>query len=398
MNAHGAGQSRSRRLHAIILTRDRADECGRCVDLALSALGRHDFLTILDDSAPSATAENHALLTTAAGCSNTMVSHLSATRVHDAVADAFGGSRLAWQCRSAPRDIAPLRNLSLLLSATVGAQTTIMIDDDVVGFDLEATYSFIAEQQYEPRGIIVGAEIGGLTEMDTITRLEHAMARLMERPYQERAPVSDLFRAASVNGSQDAGACHWVSAGYMALNVQHARLVAFPPGYNEDWVWCLLQRAEYGTQTLKSGHTVLHEPATMRHPTCDDIQFELAGDLILDSLVECGAVEAQGRACALRRLCGYRPDSSMLPAGRVAEVMQQVAEAERMGRLHPDLWEYGLRALKDMLDGDALGVDGTALVSAWCRDAEAKQLSFAPMLTNTAVLTALEALLIKGRV
>lgn len=395
---HDISQSSSRRVHAIILTRDRVEECRRCVDMALSTLGRHDFLTILDDSGPTATAENLATLASSARRSNAVVTHLMTAHAHDAVARAHGGSMLAWQHKSAPRDIAPLRNLSLLLSSTVGAHTTVLIDDDVVGFDLAATHEFIAGQQHKPNGIVVGAEIGGWTELDTVTRLEHAMVRLTEQPYQEGVTVSDLFRAASVNGAHGGKACQWVSAGYMAFNVQPSKLLAFPPGYNEDWVWCLLQHAEYGTRILKSGHTVLHEPAAMRRPTCDDIQFELMGDLILDALVECGTAELQNGASVLCRLRGHQPDSSILPASRVAEAMQQAAETQRLDRMHPDLWEYGLRALNDVVRGDMLEGDGTALVSAWCHDAETKQIAFAPMPRNAVVLAALETLMIKGRV
>ena len=391
-------QPDSPRVHAIILTRDRPKELSRCVATALSTLGRCDVLTVLDDSRPGNAPENRALSGMVAQRSSTAVSHLPAEQVHDAVALAHGGLRLAWQAKSAVRDIAPLRNLSLLLARTVGALTTVLIDDDVSSFDLVDTHRFLAEQPREPNGVIVGAHIGGWTEMDTVTRLEDAMGRLMERPHNEPTSIADLFGASVATGMQRTKECDWVSAGYMAFNIPPLRLSGFPPGYNEDWLWCFLQHAERGTRIVRNGQLVLHEPQALRRSTCSDVRFELAGDLILDTLVECRQKGSKKRTSTLDRLCRHTPGASILPVTRVLEALQRASQVERLGRMDPHLWEHGLQVLVDIVRRDMLEADGRSVIASWCREVETKQAAFAPMADDMPVLAALKVLMVKGRV
>ena len=289
-----------------------------------------------------------------------------------------------------------LRNLSLLLSATLGAHTTVLIDDDVIGFDLFATHRFLAEQLREANGVVVGAQMGGWTEMDTVTRLQEALKRLTVWSEEKHVSVADLFGVAIGNIGQRANECQWVSAGYMAFNIPTKKLMAFPPGYNEDWLWCLLQHGDCGTRIVKSEQLVFHEPSMLRRPTCDDVRFELGGDLILDSLVECLASGSRNGAPALRHLSKHTPDASILPATRAAETMQQAAEVERLGQMRWQLREYGLRVIEEMSRHDSLEVNGREMVHEWCADAEAKLSAFKPMLDNAALVSALRVLWTKG--
>ena len=393
---NGSGQFATPRVHAIVLTRDRPEGLRRCVETTLSRLGRDDALTILDDSAQTKASEHHTALVSIAKRSRTVVSHLPAEQAHRQIAVVNNGSRMFWQAKSAVRDIAPLRNLSLLLSATLGARTTILIDDDVTGFDLVATHRFLAERLREPSGVVAGAQMGGWTEMDTVSQLQEALTRLTASPERKHVSLADLFRAAIDNRGQRANECQWVSAGYMAFSIPTVKLMAFPPGYNEDWLWCLLQHSDRGTRIVKTRQLVLHEPSMLRRLTCDNARFELEGDLILDSLTECLASGSRKRVPTLRRLSEYTPDTSILPATRVAETMQQAAEVERLGLMQPQLREYGLGVIEEMSLDDSLKVNGRAVVHEWCVNAEAKQRAFTPMLDNAAVTRVLRALWTKG--
>ena len=354
-------QPGSPRVHAIILTQDRPEELSRCVATALTTLTQCDVLTVLDDSKPGNAAANLARSGMAARRSSTAVFHLLADQLHNAVALAHGGFSMAWQAKTAVRDIAPLRNLSLLLAATVAAKTTVLIDDDVTSFDLLGTHSFLAEQPRGPNGTIVGAHIGGSTEMDTVTRLQDALGRLMKRSHAKPTSVAELFAASVDTEVQRTDECAWVSAGYLAFNISPSRFIGFPPGYNEDWLWCLLQHAERGTRIVRNGQLVLHEPRLLRRPTCSDVRFELAGDLILDALVECWQGDSNDGTSTLERLRRHAPSGSILPATRVLEALQRASEVERLGRMDPDLWDYGLRILVEIARSDTLEADGRPL-------------------------------------
>ena len=193
------GEFEAPRVHAIVLTRDRPEGLRRCVETALSKLTWRDALTVLDDSAPLKASANRTSLVGIAKRSRTVVSHLLAAQAHRQVAAMNNGARMPWQARSAVRDIAPLRNLSLLLSAALGGHTTVLIDDDVTGFDLLATHRFLAEMLPLPNGVIVGAQMGGWTEMDTVTRLQDALTRLTARSGQKGLAMAELFGATTDN-------------------------------------------------------------------------------------------------------------------------------------------------------------------------------------------------------
>ena len=140
-----------------------------------------------------------------------------------------------------------------------------------------------------------------------------------------------------------------MSAGYTAYSIPTTKLTAFPPGYNEDWLWCVLQRRDCGTRILKTSQLVLHKPSRLRQPTCDDVRFELRGDLILDSLVQCLASGSIGGLSTLRRLSGHTPDASV-PAGRPRQ--GDPATGSRGGTSWTDagrsLREHGLGVMEEM--------------------------------------------------
>ena len=147
------------RVHAIILTQDRISVLERSVDTAVSTLGRYDILTVLDDSTDEIAEENALLLTAVARKSPTVVTHLLPARLYETVSRVTCRSARQWESRTARRDIAPLRNLALLLSAAVSARTTILIDDDICEFDLELTHEHLSQLTPGPQGLIVGAKI-----------------------------------------------------------------------------------------------------------------------------------------------------------------------------------------------------------------------------------------------
>lgn len=398
MRGRGPTQDGSTRVHAIILTQDRTDVLGRCVDTAMSTMGPNDALTVIDDSCAATAHANAAVLGEAARRSRAHLTYLQAERVHDVMARVTGGPRTLWQSKTAPRDIAPLRNLSLLIAAGVEAGTTVLVDDDIHGFDLDATHRLLDAVDRGPGGVVAGAEIGGMTEQDTVTRLSDAMRLLETKAHNSPVPAKELFRVPP-DGDSPAGACGWVSAGYMAFRLPPARLFAFPPGYNEDWLWCLLHGVGGDTCVVRLDQTVLHGPPSLRPSTRDDILFELAGDFIFDCLAECRNGRPGGPDTVLQDLAKQEPDPAVMPLVRTETVLEQrrLLTENGHGRTLPELERYGLSVLGDMLRSGELEIDGNAILGAWSADAAAKHRSFAATLGAATTRVALGTILQAGR-
>ena len=391
MGRNDVGDQRPTRVHAIVLTRDRPQILKRCVDTALSALGAVDALTVLDDSCAAVSHANEAALADGSRRSNAMITHLGAEQVHDVIARATGGQGALWQSRTALRDIAPLRNLTLLLSAVVDAKTTVLVDDDICDFDLLATHRILdAKHRSSGGGLVAGAQIGGTTEQDTLTRLSDAMRLLHLNYHESRVPAESLFRMLPESDRERANPCGWLSGGYMAFRLPTTGLFAFPPGYNEDWLWCILHAAGREACLLRIDQTVMHEPPMLRKSTRDDILFELGGDLILDRLEERRYETPRKPEWVLEHLLDGPPDL-LTPSVRAETVLKQARGLSGNGHISAlaDLERYGLSALREMRVSGELEMDSIKRLRAWSADAAAKHRSFAKTLGTATVWCAL---------
>lgn len=388
-----------RRIHAVILTRNRPDVLARCVQTALSTLGPDDLVTVLDDSSAMISHANAAALSQAARRASAHLIHLWAQQVCDVVAQATDGRSIMWQSRIAPRDISVLRNVALLLSAAVGAKTTVLVDDDICSFDLEVTHRTLGTLSPVSGAVVVGAEINGTTEQDTVTRLSDALRMLKSNVDYPVMRTEELFRVPSGLKSRCADLCGCISAGYMAFRLSSRDLFAFPPGYNEDWLWCLLHGAGRDTRLLWSDQSVLHEPPVLRQSTREDILFELAGDFIVDCLMEVRNGRPTGPELVLEELAEHTPTFSVMPSVRAEEVVAQARALCGNGHVHAlaGLESYGLSILGDMLHSGELEMDGSRSLRAWGADAVAKHRSFATTLKTANVWCALRATLEEGR-
>jgi hypothetical protein len=264
----------------------------------------------------------------------------------------------------------------LLLAIAVPSEIVVLLDDDVVGADLPRLHKEVVELCRAGRGDAVAAEIRGVSELDVVSRLEHAIDVLSFHGGVRASddPKQVFGGADGIHGARASGARCYPSGGCLALAVTPARIAGFPPGYNEDWLWSLLRTEGADSRAGRSSHPVVHDPPTVRCPGPEDCLFELTGDLVLDCLESLGCEEAADER--LRRLASARPDPGALPKRRVQELLQRLKSAglERTGRRM--LEEHGLTALEHLLDCGALDKDWGAVVSDWSRDAASKLRSF----------------------
>jgi hypothetical protein len=76
------------------------------------------------------------------------------------------------------------------------------------------------------------------------------------------------------------------SAGLLGFSLSPNSVIPFPSGYNEDWNWCLLQSALYGTKFYIEQVPVIHAPPSIVPYEQKLLLWESLGELIFDSLHE----------------------------------------------------------------------------------------------------------------
>ena len=385
------------RVHAIILTQDRTDVLERSVDTAVMQLRRCDVLTVLDDSTAGIVEENAILLTAVARQSPAIITHLVPSRLFETIAELADGSAPEWQSRTVRRDIAPLRNLALLLSAAVRARTTVLIDDDICDFDIELTHERVEQLSAGSQSLVVGAEISGQSEMDILTRLCDVIQPLESRQIDCKAALDERYHLAG--SSQDARAvdCGWVSAGYMAFKLNPTQMFAFPPGYNEDWLWCLMHSISGEVRVVRSEQVVRHGPPELRRATHSNILFELAGDLVFDCLRVYHDGETRTPLETLHALARHTPNLEVLPTTRVDEVMELARQSTSKGRMQSGLNNDGFSALQELIQTEHLYMSERTILPDWCNDAVAKHRAYSSLPASEAVQSVMTAMTFAGR-
>jgi hypothetical protein len=386
----------TKRIHAIVLTHNRADTLRRCIATALAPLNEQDLLTVIDDSVPSAFSANSDVLTTASKSSSVKLVHISPARVQQILPD-LAPFDCHWLEKTARRDISPLRNISLLFSTAASAETTILVDDDIVGFDLLSTHKRIGDLARAHGEVIAGAELGGTSELDTITRLGEAFQRLVKSPTgQSLRSIRELFGAGEcwVGTSQ---IVKYLSAGYLAFRFSPKQLFAFPPGYNEDWLWCLLHAANSQIQLANLGERVIHDPPSILKPTKDDLLFELFGDFVFQYLNEQGGVKVDPES-SLRLLADRLLNPAFRPSTRVRKLLLRIEASTNGNHSRTVLEDLGLSPMRDLLRSGELDLDEGQLLEKWCHDALQKHQAFERTLRNGKAMAAIQELLLKGRI
>ena len=310
---------------AAVLTKDRPDVLAR----SLSMLAGHHpgiAVMVIDDSAArSAVAENGRMLARAAsfGAAYHITGAAAAALCREV--DGATGSRGALGpllARDGPRDISGMRNLALVASSALRPSTVFCIDDDVVACvprrGLPCFIDTVSDRHRGRRNAIVGARMGGIADDSYAGRLcrlcedgggggAAAGAALLDHERHIvppsagwRSDGNPLWTEPAVRRPRARRARH-VSGGMMAIMVEPRRAVPFPPGYNEDWNWCLLQSMLEGTEVLVDGHPAYHSPPALRRPGAAGIAWETMGDIMLYSLRRAAAAGARRTLPSLRR-------------------------------------------------------------------------------------------------
>lgn len=383
-----------RRIHAIILTKNRPATLKRCVQAALTSLKKDDLLTIIDDSSPEFVESNKEAVRSAGSHKIPLRTYVEFPRAKHSIISIIRGLPSCWLEKTHERDISPIRNLSLLLSS-YGSSTNILVDDDIHDFDLQKMYSTIAKFAERNTDIIVGAHIGGTCELDITSRINSFIDESQDRCSTSRLnDLQDLFCVRSPPSFGTRGATNYVSGGYLGFKISHKKLFAFPPGYNEDWNWCLLQSKVHNVKIFHSDEIAIHEPPNFRKPTMTDCEFELYGDLIFDSLFEFFPESRLGIEEFLSCLSSVHPRNSNLPSSRVADLIDKSKQV-------PDnymsiLEEYGLSSLRRLHASRRVPANEPSVIHDWCHATRSNICEFASILCNQSVKSELFMLMRQG--
>lgn len=365
------------RTNVIVMTHNRPQTLMRALRRASGSMGANDSLTILDDSDSSIATDNAGIAAALAHASSATMSYLPTGPTLAALRKTLPSAATGWMSRTSPRDIAPLRNLSLLISYALKAETTLLLDDDIDGFDVAATTSLVDSLSASRPEIIAGADMRGTIERDTITRLAESLPHLLTRSTHPPGDLHRLlFRVPNSPPSPLGGDCRHVSGGYLAFRLREGSTLAFPPGYNEDWLWCLLQRHRGTASVVRTGQTVHHDPPELPRSTSEDLVFELLGDLVFDCLEDLPEDHSIETDDLLDRLSLHSPPPDWLPAARAQELLDQIQATGLSGPDRELLGLYGLTAVEQAYAGGHLEIDAGKVLRQWCCDAQEKQRSF----------------------
>ena len=183
----------------------------------------------------------------------------------------------------------------------------------------------------------------------------------------------------------------------MAFNLHPTQLFAFPPGYNEDWLWCLMHGISGKVRVVRSEQVVRHDPPELRRSTRSNILFELAGDLVFDCLRVYHDGEKRAPLATLGTLTRHTPNPEVLPTTRVAEVMELARQSTSNGRMQSCLSNYGLSAVEAVKHSGDLHMSERTILPDWCNDAVAKYKSYSSLPASKAVQSAMVAMMLEGR-
>jgi hypothetical protein len=353
----------------IILTRNRPRTLRRCVETALKSSGCADAFIILDDSTEQHRRRNRAVLLELLR-TQTFV-HLAVRDCIKAITNYLPASALEWSKRTARRDIAPMRNISLILSQCFQAEHILLVDDDITEFDIAITRDWVKDLAEEYGSVVVGAHIGGVDETDTISRLESAIQRACTctRNGGQRISARESFTVIP-KWTEDVSRSEFVSGGYLSFKFGASvlELEPFPPGYNEDWLWCLSLQQKGKASVFRIPQVIKHDPMVIRSPNEDDVFFELRGDVALENEMA-GQVlirEQEISAPSAEAACTQEFDNHG-PDRRTEKLLMQIQLHEEQCRtyLFDQFRPFGLEVIKRLQADLRLRLDWSNELHQW---------------------------------
>ena len=288
----------------ILLTHNRPKILKRCISSSInhSKIASNACWIIIDDSNSEQILKNSQVLTdfVNSGLEIIHITESKRSEIFQIISTHISNNdcKIIFE-KSYHRDISGFRNLGLFLNFILKSDLTFFIDDDMVinnDFDVSdiCFFDYVQKTFDDSSNCIIGSTLMGILDESYIGRFA----------YLVNHGVNSIFE-------QDTGLCYsdydwnfeenplWIdskptlekypthtSAGLLGFKLNSNSVIPFPSGYNEDWIWCLLQTAIHGTKINKTILTAFHSPSSFFKPKQEGILWEMMGECFFDFILQ----------------------------------------------------------------------------------------------------------------
>jgi len=201
--------------------------------------------------------------------------------------------------KSYHRDISGLRNLGLFLNFIFKSDLTFFIDDDMVSCVDSSNskmcfFDYVRKNYDNSKNCIIGSTLMGILDESYIGRFTYLINHNMNSIFEQDKDL--CYSDTDWNFDENS---LWMnskppfekypthtSAGLLGFKLNSDSVIPFPSGYNEDWIWCLLQTALHGTKINKTELIALHSPPSFFKPKQEGILWEMLGECIFDFILQ----------------------------------------------------------------------------------------------------------------
>ncbi len=286
----------------ILLTHNRPKILKRCISTAInhSKIAYNAYWIVLDDSNPEHVLENLDVLNEFANLGLDVI-HLTESKqleifkiisTHTLNKD----YEILFE-KSFHRDISGLRNFGLFLHFIFKSDLTFFLDDDMISCSNSDKVCFFdyAQKTFDSsENCIIGSTLMGILDESYVGRFAYLANHDMNSIFQQDIGLSYSENEWTfennplwIDSIPSAEECSThTSAGLLGFKLNYDSVIPFPSGYNEDWNWCLLQTALYGTKINKTELIAHHSPPSFFKPKQEGILWEMMGECIFDLILQ----------------------------------------------------------------------------------------------------------------
>ena len=287
----------------IVFTHNRPKILKRCIMTAIkySDVAHSANWMIIDDSCEQLTQKNFNILKdfSKSGLHITHITKSIRTRILKIMSSSISNvDPENIFLKSSSRDISGLRNFGLILNVIFKSEIVFFMDDDMIScndstVNQNCFFDYVVTNYKNKQNYIVGSTLIGMLDESYIGKIDHLITQNSDSIFKYGVDIINI------KNNVDCKNLLWIdtplittkkpthtSAGLIGIKLDPKSIIPFPAGYNEDWIWCLLQSILYKTNIRIEKHTVIHDPPSFLNPTQKNILWEQYGDYIFDFLLD----------------------------------------------------------------------------------------------------------------
>jgi len=287
----------------ILLTHNRPKILKRCISSSIkhSKIASNSCWIIIDDSSSDKIRQNSDILAdfVNSGLEIIHITESKRTEIFQIISTHTSNKdcEIIFE-KSYHRDISGFRNLGLFLNFILKSDLTFFIDDDMVINNDSSTsepcfFDYVQKTFVDSKNYVVGSTLMGILDESYIGRFAYLANHDMNSIFEQDKDLCNSDNDwnfdenplwIDTKPSPEKYPTH-TSAGLLGFKLNLNSVIPFPSGYNEDWIWCLLQTALHGTKINKTKLTAFHSPSSFFKPKQEGILWELMGECFFDFIL-----------------------------------------------------------------------------------------------------------------